>query len=191
VKVLVPALALLPLLFVAKPADACAGEKEMTAKKGEADAVERASFALVHTATIKVDGMSCGSCTKGLARALERQAGVVEAKVVFKDKNAVVTFDPSATDAKKLIGVLTSEGEYKAELAKDGLVAHAHLLLDRPSKKVEGALKGLAGVTAVKLDDKSNRTHVDFDPAKTKPDVIISALAKAGFKARLPEKAKS
>ena len=54
------------------------------------------------TVTLMVDNMFCASCPYIVKRALERTPGVIAVKVHFRDKMAVVTYDPTVTGVSKL-----------------------------------------------------------------------------------------
>ncbi|MCS6896648.1 MAG: heavy-metal-associated domain-containing protein [Nitrospira sp.] len=70
------------------------------------------------TVTLKIDGMTCGSCVKDARAALQKAPGVktVEIKVGTKwgllndyaDAKAVITFDPGQTSVEGLIKVIES-----------------------------------------------------------------------------------
>jgi|GEM_PF-86021 len=57
----------------------------------------------MQTVTLNIDGMTCGGCVKSVTRLLEGVEGVEKAEVSLENKNAVVTFDESKTDADALI----------------------------------------------------------------------------------------
>jgi copper chaperone len=49
------------------------------------------------------------------------------------------------------------------------------------SANVEKALKGVAGVSSVKVDLKGGKASVDYDPAKTTDKDLANAVKKAGY----------
>ena len=61
----------------------------------------------MQTVTLNIDGMTCGGCVKSVTRLLE---GVEKAEVSLENKNAVVTFDESKTDADALIDAVEDGG---------------------------------------------------------------------------------
>lgn len=52
---------------------------------------------------------------------------------------------------------------------------------------MERAVKKLDGVAKVEASHREDRTVVTYDPEKVSPDVIIAAIEKAGYKAKLKE----
>ena len=61
----------------------------------------------MQTVTLNIDGMTCGGCVKSVTRLLE---GVEKAEVSLENKNAVITFDESKTDADALIDAVEDGG---------------------------------------------------------------------------------
>ncbi len=67
------------------------------------------------TVVLDVPGMTCQFCPITIRKALEKVDGVIEAKVVFENKTATVTFDPDKTNVEALIKATTNAG-YPATL---------------------------------------------------------------------------
>lgn len=63
-----------------------------------------------HSATLAVTNMDCATCPITVRKALERVPGVESAKVDFKTKLAVVTFDPTKTKPEALVKATTDAG---------------------------------------------------------------------------------
>lgn len=51
--------------------------------------------------------------------------------------------------------------------------------------KVMTALNGLTGVVASAVDYQTGRTDVSFDASKIKPEALVAAIQKAGYKAKI------
>jgi copper chaperone CopZ len=51
------------------------------------------------------------------------------------------------------------------------------------SSSVEKALKGIKGISAVKVDLKGGKATVDFDPEIVNEKAMAAAVKKAGFEA--------
>ena len=64
----------------------------------------------MQTVTLNIDGMTCGGCVKSVTRLLEGVEGVKKAEVSLENKNAVITFDESKTDADALIDAVEDGG---------------------------------------------------------------------------------
>ena len=64
----------------------------------------------MQTVTLNIDGMTCGGCVKSVTRLLEGVEGGEKAEVSLENKNAVITFDESKTDADTLIDAVEDGG---------------------------------------------------------------------------------
>lgn len=62
------------------------------------------------TATLAVSNMDCAACPITVGVALKRVPGVASAKVDFKSKLAVVSFDPSRTSTEALTKATADAG---------------------------------------------------------------------------------
>jgi mercuric ion binding protein len=76
---------------------------------GAAEAAER-------TAKLAVDRMYCDACPLTVSKAMQGVKGVKSAKVDYKTKTAVVTFDDAATTVEAIAAASTNAG-YPARLA--------------------------------------------------------------------------
>lgn len=71
--------------------------------------------ARVHTAALKVEGMTCASCSVAVRKALERLDGVKGAKVSVPEKRALVEYEPAAVTPQQLVDAVNRLG-YRASL---------------------------------------------------------------------------
>ncbi|MES2226775.1 MAG: mercury resistance system periplasmic binding protein MerP [Pseudomonadota bacterium] len=69
-----------------------------------------AAFAGGQTATLDVTNMDCAVCPITVRKALEKVPGVDSAKVDFKTKRALVTFDPAKTTTQALTKATADAG---------------------------------------------------------------------------------
>ncbi len=73
------------------------------------------AFAATKTATIRVSGMKCGSCSSSVAKALKATAGVQEVEVSYEKGEAVITYDDEKVTEAKLREVINGTGFKVAE----------------------------------------------------------------------------
>ena len=66
--------------------------------------------------TLRITGMTCGGCVLGVRKVLTKLDGVTKAVVSYENGTAVVTFDPSKTNAERMIAAIRTLG-YKAVVA--------------------------------------------------------------------------
>lgn len=70
-------------------------------------ALSAPAWAASKTVTLSVPGMTCAACPVTIKKALSKVEGVIEAKVTWEPKEAVVTYD----DAKTTPAALTRATE--------------------------------------------------------------------------------
>lgn len=69
----------------------------------------------LHTTSLQVEGMTCGSCVRHVERALRALPGVHAVDVRLRERVALVRHDATATPAVELSAALAAEG-YPAEI---------------------------------------------------------------------------
>jgi mercuric ion binding protein len=67
--------------------------------------------------TLRVDNMTCESCPYIVDKSLERVDGVIEAKVSFEQRTAVVRYDDERTDVDALTRA-TAEAGYPSRITE-------------------------------------------------------------------------
>lgn len=70
----------------------------------------QAAATAVETVTLEVGNMSCASCPYIVRRALQSTPGVIEARVSFRDRLAVVIFDPARATVADLVEATSAIG---------------------------------------------------------------------------------
>ena len=73
------------------------------------------AFAATKTATIRVSGLKCGSCSSSVAKALKAPAGVQEVEVSYEKGEAVITYDDEKVTEARLREVINGTGFKVAE----------------------------------------------------------------------------
>ena len=68
------------------------------------------AWAEPQTVTLDVPTMNCGMCPITVKKSLTKVEGVSDAKVSYKTKQAIVTFDNDETDTAALIKATTNAG---------------------------------------------------------------------------------
>ena len=80
------------------------------------------AFAEVKTVTLEVPTMNCATCPITVKKSLENVDGVENAKVTYKPKLAVVSFDDTKTNINALIAATTNAG-YPSNLKSENKYA--------------------------------------------------------------------
>ncbi len=68
------------------------------------------AFAATQTVTLSVPTMTCATCPITVKKALSKVDGVIDAKVTWEPKEAVVTFDDAKTNVQALADATKNAG---------------------------------------------------------------------------------
>ena len=69
--------------------------------------------------TLRIEGMTCGSCATAVKHVLKNVDGVKKAHVSYAEKNAVVTYDAAKVTPEKIARAVTEKlPTYKATVIK-------------------------------------------------------------------------
>lgn len=71
--------------------------------------------AVIQTAVIQVEGMTCQSCNTAVEIVLKKNQGVLDAKASYEKKEAIVQYDPTKVDEVNLVNSVLTLG-YEAQL---------------------------------------------------------------------------
>jgi len=64
------------------------------------------------TATLEIEGMTCGSCATAVKIVLQKTPGVAAARVSYEEKRAVVSYDAAKTTPEKIAAAVRSQLPY-------------------------------------------------------------------------------
>lgn len=84
--------------------------KKFIAFFGLLAALSAPAWAATRTVTLSVPSMTCATCPLTVKRALQKVEGVIEARVTWEPKEAVVTFDDTRTNAQALTEATRNAG---------------------------------------------------------------------------------
>lgn len=84
--------------------------KKFIALFGLLAALSAPTWAATRTITLSVPSMTCATCPITVKKALQKVEGVIEAKVTWEPKEAVVIFDDTRTNAQSLTEATRNAG---------------------------------------------------------------------------------
>ena len=87
----------------------------MTAARPGESPVQQVSLASDREAVVRIDGMTCDACARGVEATLGRTEGVVSASVTMEPPEARIRFDEEVTTPEALAEVIASLG-YETEI---------------------------------------------------------------------------
>ena len=141
-----------------------------------------------HTITLPVTGMTCVNCAMNIERGIKKLEGVHNVNVNFAADRTVVDFDPKKLHVRDVVENIHSSGftvpTTKTELPVTGMTCA------NCAANIERALnKHVAGVVNAAVNFATERVSVEYIPAVSSLDDIVSAIEKAGYGAILPDEA--
>src|SRR6056297_731181 len=114
--------------------------------------------------TLKIEDMSCASCSQTVEKALNKADGVSEAQVNFAAEKAYVTFDPQQNSRAKLIEVVKNSGYgVKEEKAKTSFKIGG-MTCASCSAAVEKALNKSEGIYEANVNIATEKGSVEYNP---------------------------
>ncbi|MFZ5958907.1 heavy metal translocating P-type ATPase [Pseudomonas knackmussii] len=132
---------------------------------------------------LPVHGMTCASCAGRVERALQKVPGVLGASVNLASEQARVSLN-DAGQLPELVEAVEKAGyqvpSHTLELGIEGMTCASCV------GRVERALKKVPGVRDASVNLASERAHLDLLGA-VDPAILIAAVDKAGYHARLLE----
>ena len=126
--------------------------------------------------------MTCASCAQTIEKALKDHVGVEQANVNFASEKAYLTYDPKATDKKKLIETVRSTG-YDAHLAtKKAIIRIGGMTCASCSQTIENALKKTEGIVEANVNLASEKAVVVYDVQEIDYEGIKKVIEGTGYK---------
>ncbi len=129
--------------------------------------------------TIPVTGMTCASCVRRVERALSGKEGVAEASVNFAAEKASVTYEPAATSAEELIGVIRDAG-YGADV-REVTFGVTGMTCASCVGRVERALEKVPGVLEASVNLATEKATVGYIAGEVEPRELERAVEGAGY----------
>ncbi|KAJ6962439.1 copper-transporting ATPase HMA5 [Populus alba x Populus x berolinensis] len=142
---------------------------------------------------IRINGMTCTSCSSTVEQALQAIPGVQKAQVALATEEAEVHYDPKILSCNQILeaindtgfeAVLLSTGEDmgKIGLKVDGVRTHNSM------RMIENSLQALPGVQSIDIDCEVNKISLSYKPDVTGPRNFIKVIESTGtgrFKAMI------
>ncbi|KAK6430698.1 Cu(2+)-transporting P-type ATPase, partial [Oleoguttula sp. CCFEE 5521] len=163
------------------------------------------------TTTLRVEGMTCGSCTSAVESAFTSTPGVGSVTVSLALERAVVVHDTALISAEAIAEAIEDRGFDAEVLSTDGPAAatvdeagEAEELLGSEkfqattirvggmtcgacTSAVEGAFAGVAGVKGFSISLLSERAVVEHDATILSVENVVEMIEDVGFDAELVE----
>ncbi|OMO58677.1 Cation-transporting P-type ATPase [Corchorus olitorius] len=143
----------------------------------------------IQVCRIRINGMTCTSCSSTVEKALQAIRGVLKAQVALATEEAEVHFDPKIVSHNELMkeiedtgfeAILVSSGEdmSKIDLQVDGVRTGNSMRL------LENSIQALPGVHAVEVSPEFKKISVSYKPDMTGPRNFIRVIESTGSSRR-------
>jgi len=162
------------------------------------------------TTTLRVEGMTCGSCTSSVESAFKGVDGAGNVSVSLVMERAVVHHDPEKLSAEAVKEMIEDRGFDAEILATDipnsgtreekyvdketesmnlstTTLAVEGMTCGSCTSAVEGGFKNVPGVKSMSISLLSERAVVEHDPSILSPDAIAEIIEDRGFGATVLE----
>ncbi|KAL5747459.1 hypothetical protein ACOSP7_024461 [Xanthoceras sorbifolium] len=142
---------------------------------------------------VRINGMTCTSCSSTVEKALQAIHGVQRAQVALATEEAQVQYDPNIVTYNQLLKVIEDTG-FEAVLISTGEdISKIHLQVDgiwtdHYMKMIANSLQALPGVQNMDMDPELKKISVSYKPDITGPRNFIKVIESTGvgrFKARI------
>ncbi len=139
---------------------------------------------------IKINGMSCASCSASIERALKKVEGMIEVNVNYPAGKAFVTYDPERIDVSYIEELITKVGyevieSYNPEESQTSVntikLNVTGMSCASCSSAVERALKKTSGVKRVNVNLASEVATIEIDTSITDESALKEAVINAGY----------
>ncbi|KAJ0049581.1 hypothetical protein Pint_15186 [Pistacia integerrima] len=142
---------------------------------------------------IRINGMTCTSCSSTIEQALQAIHGVLKAQVALATEEAEIHYDPKVVSHNQLMEVIedtgfeailisTGEDMNKIHLQVDGVRTHNSM------RMIGNSLQALPGVQGIDMDPELHKISLSYKSDMTGPRNFINVIESTGsgrFKAKI------
>lgn len=155
---------------------------------------------ILFTTIVAIEGMTCGACTSAVTSGFNDLPGLLKFDISLLAERAVVLHDPTKLSPEKIVEtiedcgfdakVLTSREEGASRSRRGSSTVELRLFglqNAEAASALESTLKKRKGSTAVKVDFRTGRASVAYDPTQTGLRAIVESIENEGLNALTAE----
>ncbi|KAI4721486.1 heavy metal translocatin [Aureobasidium sp. EXF-10727] len=155
---------------------------------------------VLFTTIVAIEGMTCGACTSAVTSGFDHVPGLVKFDISLLAERAVILHDPTKLSPEKIVEtiedcgfdakILTSREEGASRSRRASSTVELKLFglqTAEAASALEATLKKRKGSTAVKVDFKTGRASVAYDPTQTGLRAIVESIEDEGLNALTAE----
>lgn len=134
---------------------------------------------------LKIIGMTCVSCAKGVERATKKLEGVSDSNVNFATEKLNITYDETKLAIADIIAAVSKAGYEAIEEVsnKEVSIPIQGMTCAACVKAVERVVGKLSGVESVSVNFATEKASIKYNPKEVRLSEIKQAIARAGYKA--------
>ncbi len=134
---------------------------------------------------LKIIGMTCVSCAKGVERATKKLEGVSDSNVNFATEKLNITYDETKLAIADIIAAVSKAGYEAIEEAadKEVIIPIQGMTCAVCVKTIERVVGKLDGVESVSVNFATENASIKYNPQIVRLSEIKQGIANAGYKA--------
>ena len=158
-----------------------------------------ANQASLCTTTIAIEGMTCGACTSAVEGGFKKLDGLIQLNISLLAERAVVVHDKTKLTSDQIAEIIEDCGfdarilsatDADSNASSASIVVHFKIYGmqdESAATELERTLGELPGVDSAKVNLKTTRAMLQYQPAIIGLRALVEAVEKAGFNALLAE----
>ncbi len=131
--------------------------------------------------TLKIEGMTCAACARGVERATKKLAGVTEANVNLATEKLNITFDEGKVSLAEIQTAVEQAGFIALTESLPKTLKIEGMTCAACARRVEKAAGKLAGVTEAGVNLATEKLSFRYDPSQIRISEIKKAIENAGY----------
>ncbi|KAG6782769.1 hypothetical protein POTOM_012184 [Populus tomentosa] len=138
---------------------------------------------------IRINGMTCTSCSSTVEQALQAIPGVQKAQVALATEEAEVHYDPNTLSYNQILEAINDTG-FEAILLSTGVdmskigLKIGGVRTQNSMRIIENSLQALPGVQSIDIDPEVNKISISYKPDVTGPRNFINVIESSGTSGR-------
>ncbi|KAG2224319.1 hypothetical protein INT45_012888 [Circinella minor] len=139
---------------------------------------------------LPIEGMTCNSCVKSIAQALEQLNGIHSVQVSLENKQASIEYDSSRLNQTNIVETIEDCGfdvplrqhqQQEETMITTTILPVKGMTCQSCVKSINNALSGLPGLETIDISLKNENATVVHDPSLLPKQAIITVIEDCGF----------
>lgn len=128
---------------------------------------------------IKINGMSCASCSQTIEEKLDATEGVIKSQVNLATQKGSITYRPEKIEMSRIYNLIEESGYDPVSITK--VVEISGMSCSSCAKTNKESLDSNLGVLEADVNYATEEATVKYNPLETSEDDLYSSIRKAGY----------